>query len=66
MKELDELLLHYLEQQYPAADAAEQRQFVELLKLQDPELYAYLSGRAQPADAAMSDVIRKITAADRA
>lgn len=49
MKELDLLLVGYLDSRYPAADPTEQGAFRELLDLQDPELYDYLTGRAQPA-----------------
>jgi antitoxin CptB len=37
-KELDLLLIHYLETRYPVADAAEKARFAEMLKLDDAEL----------------------------
>ena len=49
MKELDLLLVDYLDSRYLAAGAAEQGAFRELLDLQDPELYAYVIGRERPA-----------------
>lgn len=61
MRELDVLLLGYLEQQYPNASVVEQRVFAALLELQDPLLYAYLTGRDTPTDATLADVIDKIT-----
>ncbi|HPE60262.1 MAG TPA: succinate dehydrogenase assembly factor 2 [Thiolinea sp.] len=42
MKELDVVLVRYLEQHYPGADAAELAQFDELLAMQDPELFGVL------------------------
>ena len=42
MRELDELLLHYLEHRYEQADAAEKRAFRSLLELPDPDLIGYL------------------------
>lgn len=60
MKELDFLMLRYLEQTYGGASADEQRIFRELLELQDPDLFAYLIGRSIPADPAVADVVRKI------
>ena len=62
MKELDLLLQRYLEQQFAGASEQEQRIFAELLEQQDPELYGYLVGRDVPADPAVADVIRKISA----
>jgi antitoxin CptB len=49
MKELDLRLLDYLDNRYPAAGVPEQQAFEALLDRQDPELYDYLTGRAQPA-----------------
>jgi antitoxin CptB len=49
MKELDLLLERYLDGRYPAADAVEQEAFRELLDMQDPELFAFVTGRERPA-----------------
>lgn len=62
MKELDVLLLRYLERHYDSASVQEQTIFADLLELQDPELYGYLIGRNTPADPAVADVVRKISA----
>lgn len=48
MRELDVLLERYLEQRYPSADATEQAAFVELLAMEDPELYAICLRRLDP------------------
>lgn len=42
MKELDVLLLQYLEQHYDKASKQEQQAFENLLKLSDYDLYALL------------------------
>lgn len=42
MRELDQLLLRYLETDFPAASDTEKAAFRELLTLSDPELVAYL------------------------
>ena len=63
MKELDVLLLGYLERYYPDVSAEERSIFAELLALQDPQLFGYLIGREVPADAAVAHVIRKIRTA---
>ena len=50
MKELDVLLQDYLDKCYAAASEIERRAFVALLEQQDPTLFAYLTGREQPAN----------------
>lgn len=62
MKELDILLLRYLEQCYDSASKEEQRIFANLLELQDPRLFGYIIGRETPTDAAIGDVIDKLRA----
>lgn len=49
MKELDLLLVGYLDSRYPAAAEAEQGAFRALLELQDPVLFDYVVGRDRPA-----------------
>ena len=49
MKELDLLLLSYLDSRYTVAGPAEQGAFRELLDMQDPELFAFVTGRERPA-----------------
>jgi antitoxin CptB len=61
MRELDVLLLRYLEQEYPSAAGAERDAFVRILELQDPELFGYLVGRTTPEDAAVRHVIARIS-----
>jgi antitoxin CptB len=60
MRELDVLLLRYLEHEYPAAAPAERAAFVRILDLQDPELFGYLVGRTTPEDDAVRHVIARI------
>jgi antitoxin CptB len=60
MKELDVLLLRYLEHHYPHAGDADQRAFARIIELQDPELFGYLVGRDVPQDASLRDVIARI------
>ena len=62
MKELDVVLLNYLERHYAAADTAERRAFADLLELQDPLLFAYVSGREAPADPLTAAIVAKLTA----
>ena len=57
MKELDLLLERYLAERYPAAEAAEQVAFRELLDMQDPELFAFVTGREHPATEELRRVV---------
>lgn len=60
MRELDHLLLDYLEHQYPLADDDEKKAFVEVLALADPELNSYLLQRQKPAAEPIARVIQRI------
>ena len=60
MRELDELLLRYLEEQYPLADDDEKAAFQAVLELADPELNGYLLQRQTPASEPIANVINKI------
>jgi antitoxin CptB len=62
MKELDHLLLRYLEQHYAAAPELEQTVFAQLLELQDPQLFGYVTGRSVPPDPLTASIIQKIAA----
>ena len=49
MRELDQLLVRYLERRYPEAPDDEKQAFEALLALPDPDLVAYLLKKEQPA-----------------
>ncbi|MDH3442231.1 MAG: succinate dehydrogenase assembly factor 2 [Gammaproteobacteria bacterium] len=59
MRELDVLLVAYLERRYEQAPDEEKAAFCALLELPDPELMAYLLQSEQPA-AEFADVIDAI------
>ena len=61
-KELDFLLLRYLDSRYALADADEQALFVELLALEDDELIAVLLGDLEVEAAGMMALVEKIRA----
>jgi antitoxin CptB len=61
MRELDVVLQRYLEARYSDAPAAEQAAFEALLELQDPQLFAYLTGRDRPSDPELVDVVARLT-----
>jgi len=60
MRELDQLLLAWLEHDYPHADSAQIEAFQALLALSDPQLMRYLLGGDLPEDPDLVDVIRSI------
>ena len=60
MRELDELLLRYLEKCYPAAGDAEKEAFEAVLELPDPELNGYLLQRQVPSSKSIASVISQI------
>jgi len=62
MRELDELLLKFLENSYPQGSEADKAAFRELLTLSDPELKAYLLGREGTGQIATDRIIRQILA----
>lgn len=59
MRELDELLMNFLERRYEAAPDSEKQAFRSLLQLSDPELMGYLLQKEQPA-AELAGVINHI------
>ena len=50
MRELDELLLTYLEQRYEQAPETDKQAFQALLQLPDPDLVGYLLKKQTPAN----------------
>ena len=59
MRELDELLIRYLESRYPNADDIEKAAFQAVLALPDPELNGYLLQRQTPSST-IAGVIEQI------
>ena len=57
MKELDLLLERYLAERYAGAGPEEQGAFRELLDMQDPELFAFVTGRERPATEELCRVV---------
>jgi antitoxin CptB len=61
MRELDLVLMRYLERHYATSSANEQDAFVALLNREDPVLYAWLLGE-EPPGAALQAVVRQLRA----
>ena len=66
MKELDQLLSAYLDNDYDAATATDKAAFCALLELSDPELVGYLLQRQEPGSEIIARGIDIILGRDRA
>lgn len=60
MRELDELLVRYLDGRYACADDNEKAAFRAVLELPDPELNGYLLQRQTPSSESIASVIEHI------
>ncbi|GIX22750.1 MAG: hypothetical protein KatS3mg121_1533 [Gammaproteobacteria bacterium] len=60
MRELDVVLEHYLEHDWPVADAEERAAFERLLELPDPELYFLLIGRNATDDPRLAALLERL------
>lgn len=64
-RELDQLVGWWLEERYPAAEAALRQGFVDLLEQQDPDLWNWILGNGSPGDPDQARVIDEIRARNR-
>jgi antitoxin CptB len=64
MRELDELLRRYLDEDYPQASPEERAAFTQFLELQDPEIFGYLVGRQPTTEASLKSVVARIRRVD--
>ena len=60
MRELDLLLLSFLEEGYKQLDAQQRQCFEQLLKTPDPLLLEWLMGRDTPRDRELQHVVKEI------
>jgi antitoxin CptB len=65
MRELDRLLCWYLDARYAGADDVEKAAFSTLLEQQDPDLWAWLSGRDVPPQPHWRRIVDEIRAGYR-
>jgi antitoxin CptB len=61
MKELDVLLLRYIDEQFCSASSAHREAFQDLLETPDPLIYAYCLGRLTPPNPVLASLVRHIT-----
>ena len=64
-REMDLLLLRFLERQYPHLDSREQSLFGALLDETDPDLYAWITGQSDPSNPDYLPIIGKINNCSR-
>lgn len=57
MRELDLILIRYLEQRWPGATATERTAFELFLQLPDPQIAGYLLGGVDPPDAGIRELV---------
>lgn len=60
MRELDVLLLRYLDDDFPGAPEADRRAFEQLLSWQDPDIVDLLAGRVSTEDIALRHVVERL------
>jgi len=60
MRELDVILMRYMQSDYDAAEQDEKASFETLLSLQDPEILDLLTGRIVTDDDGLRHVIERI------
>jgi succinate dehydrogenase flavin-adding protein (antitoxin of CptAB toxin-antitoxin module) len=60
MRELDRILESFVSDGYGALSAAEKGRFAEILEFPDPDLHAYLLGKADPLDPELARLISTI------
>ncbi len=60
MRELDRILEAFVDREYARLNSAEKRLFAEFLELPDPDLHAYLLGKAVPMDSELARLLERI------
>ena len=65
MRELDVLLLRYLDREFATAAPSARSAFERLLSAQDPEILDLLAGRLAVDDVALNEVIKRLLAQSR-
>jgi antitoxin CptB len=60
MRELDRILESFVDGHYRTLSAVEKSTFAQFLELPDPDLHAYLVGRAEPTDSDLARLLERI------
>jgi antitoxin CptB len=64
MKELDMLLLDYVDRHYVEVGPVGQKAFRQLLSMPDPDILALLTGKATTDDEHLANVIKRLLTRD--
>lgn len=64
MRELDDLLMSWLDAHYDSADATQKQAFEAFLALPDPEIAGYLLKKESPASRSLGRIVEQILRAD--
>jgi antitoxin CptB len=62
MRELDQLMLRYLDRRWPEADEPERVQFRRLLECEDDRLWRWFMGREAVEDPGLDAIVSRIIA----
>jgi len=60
MRELDQLMLRYLDGRWPAADESERALFLQLMDTEDDKLWRWFMGYEQCPDAELAALVERI------
>jgi antitoxin CptB len=60
MRELDQLMLRYLDQCWPTAEDAERALFLQVLDCEDDKLWRWFMGRERPENAELDAIVSLI------
>jgi antitoxin CptB len=61
MRELDQLMLRYLDQRWPMADDSERKLFLQLLDCEDDKLWRWFMGLEHPEDKFIDALVTQIS-----
>jgi antitoxin CptB len=61
MRELDQLMLRYLDTRWPIADDAERKLFLQLLDCEDDKLWRWFMGLDRPEEESIDAIVRLIS-----
>lgn len=64
MKELDLVLVRFLDRHFIAASASDRHNFARLLDVEDDQLWAWILGRSHPKDPQLDAIVQRVRSAD--
>lgn len=61
MRELDQLMLRYLDTRWPVADESERKLFLQLLDCEDDKLWRWFMGLERPEEESINAIVTLIS-----